>query len=175
MMPQVQDGVQPEQQPDTREDIRIPKGNANGFGPDDDFVNIPKRNVGRLGTMVPTTRTPSQARIYRHIYASQCLCIYGHPPCCHQWILQATRAGQFTGSIERGLRHSRKKRKRFLSSRPDHFEENQIGSNGRIKHFMESAVIPPNMIEGRRARCISQSILPIQDGAIPNLKDSNAA
>ena len=52
-------------------------------------------------------------------------------------VLQATRAGQFSGSLEEKAKAFTEETSRFLSSRANHFEENQIGAEGRIKHFLE--------------------------------------
>jgi hypothetical protein len=49
----------------------------------------------------------------------------------------ATRAGQLSGSIEERAKAFTEETGRFLASRKDHFEENEIRSTGRVKHFLE--------------------------------------
>lgn len=52
-------------------------------------------------------------------------------------VAQATRAGQYSGSLEEKAQAFTEETSRFLTSRATHFEENKLTSDGRIKHFLE--------------------------------------
>jgi curved DNA-binding protein CbpA len=52
-------------------------------------------------------------------------------------ILQATRAGQYSGKLEEKARAFTEETSRFMADRADHFQEHQVTREGRIKHFLE--------------------------------------
>jgi len=52
-------------------------------------------------------------------------------------VAQATRAGQYSGSIEEKAQAFTEETSRFLSSRAEHYVENRLGTEGRIRHFLE--------------------------------------
>ena len=52
-------------------------------------------------------------------------------------VAQATRAGQYSGSIEQQANAFTEETSRFLTSRAIHYNENKLTSDGRVKHFLE--------------------------------------
>ena len=52
-------------------------------------------------------------------------------------VAQATRAGQYSGTLEERAQAFSEETSLFLSSRADHLKEQNITSDGRIKHFLE--------------------------------------
>ena len=52
-------------------------------------------------------------------------------------VAQATRAGQYSGNLEEKAQAFTRETSRFLTSRTEHYNENQLTSGGRIKHFLE--------------------------------------
>ena len=52
-------------------------------------------------------------------------------------IAQATRAGQYSGSLDEKAKECTAEASRFLTSRVEHYNENKLSSSGRIKHFLE--------------------------------------
>jgi curved DNA-binding protein CbpA len=52
-------------------------------------------------------------------------------------VAQATRAGQYSGSLEEKAQVFTEETSRFLSSRADHYVENRLSSDGRVKHFLQ--------------------------------------
>lgn len=52
-------------------------------------------------------------------------------------VAQATRAGQYSGSLEEKAKAFTEETSRFLTSRASQYNENKLTSDGRIKHFLE--------------------------------------
>jgi curved DNA-binding protein CbpA len=52
-------------------------------------------------------------------------------------VAQATRAGQYSGSLEERANAFTDETSRFLASRATQYNENNLTSDGRIKHFLE--------------------------------------
>ena len=52
-------------------------------------------------------------------------------------VAQATRAGQYSGSIEEKANAFTEETSRFLKTRATHYNENGLTSDGRVKHFLE--------------------------------------
>lgn len=52
-------------------------------------------------------------------------------------VAQATRAGQYSGSLEEKANAFTEETSRFLTSRATQYNENKLTSDGRIKHFLE--------------------------------------
>lgn len=52
-------------------------------------------------------------------------------------VAQATRAGQYSGSLEEKAQAFTEETSRFMTSRALHYNENNLTSSGRIKHFLE--------------------------------------
>ncbi|KEF62426.1 uncharacterized protein A1O9_00398 [Exophiala aquamarina CBS 119918] len=52
-------------------------------------------------------------------------------------VLQATRAGQYSGTLEEKARAFTEETSRFLNSRADHFKDNQVTRDGRVTHFLQ--------------------------------------
>lgn len=51
-------------------------------------------------------------------------------------VAQATRAGQYSGSLEEKAQAFTEKTSRFLTTRASHYDENKLTSDGRVKHFL---------------------------------------
>jgi curved DNA-binding protein CbpA len=52
-------------------------------------------------------------------------------------VFQATRAGQYSGRLEEKVQEMTAETRNFLDTRENHYQQNQIGMEGRIKHFLE--------------------------------------
>lgn len=113
------------------------EGKRYGYGPDDDssiFQNATWEDWERWYQR--HNRPPKQ----------EYMGIYMHPNAFASFVillavisgvLQATRAGQYAGSIEERAQALTEETGRFLTTRADQLQENQLDSNGRVKHFME--------------------------------------
>ncbi|KIW14995.1 hypothetical protein PV08_07782 [Exophiala spinifera] len=52
-------------------------------------------------------------------------------------VFQATRAGQYSGQLEEKVREHTAETRNFLDARENHYQQHQLGVDGRIKHFLE--------------------------------------
>ena len=111
------------------------EGKRYGFGPDDDssiFQNATWEDWERWYRRHDPPSKKYETYIHPNAFASIVILL-----AVLTGVLQATRAGQFTGSIEERAQAFTEETGRFLTSRQDHFEENDINGPGRVKHFLE--------------------------------------
>jgi curved DNA-binding protein CbpA len=113
-----------------------PEGKRYGFGPEDDssiFQNATWEDWERWYRRhdAPSKRT-YETYMHPNAFASIVILL-----AFLSGVLMATRAGQFTGSIEERAQAFTEETSRFLASRKDHYEENDIKGQGRVKHFLE--------------------------------------
>ncbi|KIW89095.1 uncharacterized protein Z519_10580 [Cladophialophora bantiana CBS 173.52] len=112
-----------------------PEGKRYGFGPDDDssiFQNATWEDWERWYRRYDKLKDPPVTYLHPNAFASIVILL-----AVIAGVLQATRAGQFTGSIEERAQAFTEETNRFLTSRKDHFEEHDIKGTGRVKHFLE--------------------------------------
>lgn len=113
------------------------EGKTYGFGPDDDssiFQNGTWEDWERWYRRHDNPNKQAYSGIYVHpnAFASFVIIL-----AVLTGVLQATRAGQYSGSLEEKTKALTEETHRFLSSRAHHYQENQLGAEGRIKHFLE--------------------------------------
>jgi curved DNA-binding protein CbpA len=113
------------------------EGKSYGYGPDDDssiFQNGTWEDWERWYRRHDNPNKQAYSGIYLHpnAFASFVILL-----AVLTGVLQATRAGQFSGRLEERAKAFTEETRGFLTSRADHYQENQLGAEGRIKHFLE--------------------------------------
>ncbi|KIW69785.1 hypothetical protein PV04_05643, partial [Phialophora macrospora] len=113
-----------------------PGGKRYGFGPDDDssiFQNATWEDWDRwYRRHDPSSKPTYETYLHPNAFASIVIML-----AVLSGVLMATRASQLSGSIEERAQAFTEETGRFLASRKDHFEENEIKSTGRVRHFLE--------------------------------------
>ncbi|KAJ9611068.1 J domain-containing protein 1 [Cladophialophora chaetospira] len=111
------------------------EGKRYGFGPEDDssiFQNATWEDWERWYRRHDPPKYHYEPYLHPNAFASIVILL-----AVLSGVLMATRGGQFSGSIEEKAQAFTEETGRFLASRKDHFEENEIKSTGRVKHFLE--------------------------------------
>lgn len=114
-----------------------PEGKPYGYGPDHDstiFQNATWEDWERWYRRRDNPDKQAYAGTYIHpnAFASFVILL-----AVLSGVLQATRAGQYSGSLEEKAKTFTEETSRFLTDRADHFKENQISRDGRVKHFLQ--------------------------------------
>jgi len=111
------------------------EGKRYGFGPDDDssiFQNATWEDWERWHRRHDAHKHGNEPYMDPNLFASIVIFV-----AVLAGVLQATRAGQFTGSIEERAQAFTEETGRFLAARQDHFAEHEMKAPGRVKHFLE--------------------------------------
>lgn len=113
------------------------EGKAYGYGPDHDstiFQNATWEDWERWYRRRDNPDKQAYAGTYVHpnAFASFVIIL-----AVLSGVLQATRAGQYSGAMEEKARAFTEETSRFLNDRADHFKENQVSRDGRVKHFLQ--------------------------------------
>ena len=145
------------------------EGKRYGFGPDDDstiFQNATWEDWERwYRRHDPPSKHKYETYLHPNAFASIVILL-----AVLSGVLMATRAGQFTGSIEERAQAFTEETGRFLASRQDHFEENEIRGPGRVKHFLEKRDPSKYGLKEQEEEVYRKHFAsPIQQS--PNLKD----
>lgn len=111
-------------------------GQRYGFGPDEDssiFKNATWEDWERWNRRHDNPNKQAYGGTYVHpnTFASFVILI-----AVLSGVYQATRAGQYSGRLEEKTRAFTEETSRFLASRAEEYQENQLDSKGRIKHFL---------------------------------------
>ncbi|EXJ84913.1 hypothetical protein A1O3_05588 [Capronia epimyces CBS 606.96] len=112
------------------------QGKTYGFGPDDDssiFQNATWEDWERWRQRHdhPNKQESSGTYIHTNTFASLVILL-----AVISGVFQATRAGQFSGQLEEKAKAFSEETSRFLASRAEQYQENQLDVDGRIKHFL---------------------------------------
>lgn len=148
------------------------EGKQYGFGPDDDssiFQNATWEDWERWHRRHEQPSKQDYVGTYMHpnAFASFVILL-----AVISGVLQATRAGQFTGSIEERAQAFTEETRSFLASRADHFQQNQIGGTGRVKHFLEKRDPSKYGLKDEEEEAYRQHFSNEMMTPMPNLKDA---
>lgn len=113
------------------------EGKRYGFGPDDDssiFQNATWEDWERWYRRHdnPEKQAYSGTYVHPNAFASFVILL-----AVLSGVLQATRAGQYSGRLEEKVKAVTEETRSFLATREENYQDNQLKAEGRIKHFLE--------------------------------------
>jgi curved DNA-binding protein CbpA len=150
------------------------EGKRYGFGPDDDstiFQNANWEDWERWRHRYdPPAKQTFETYINPNAFASIVILL-----AIVSGFFMATRAGQFTGSVEERAQAFTEETARFLSSRQEHLRESEMSAPGRVAYFLEKRdPTKSGLKEGERESYRKHFASPsLQPG--PDLKDKREA
>ncbi|RVX67798.1 hypothetical protein B0A52_07726 [Exophiala mesophila] len=112
-------------------------GKQYGQGPDDDstiFKNATWEDWERWYQQQDSSQKQQYSGVFLHPNAFASFVIF---LAVLSGVLQATRAGQYSGALEEKAKTFTAETSRFLTSRQHHLEQNQYSPDGRVRHFLQ--------------------------------------